>query len=132
MLSKTWKQRKYEIQKYIYVKPRYSLKKKDRKSLLQKSTKFKQVLHKEDFQMINQDIKISQLHWSSEKSKVQEQRCMTTQPLEVKINKMTIASISKDLEKLELLYSAAGGQIVTSQKTVWNYLPKMSIHLLCV
>ena len=68
MLSKTWKQGKYEIKKYIYVKPKVFLKKKrQRENLFYKSlSKF---YIKEDFQMISKYIKSSQLHWSSEKSK---------------------------------------------------------------
>ena len=52
MLSKTWKQRKYENSK-IYLRGAKSIPyKKERgkkKPLLQRSTKFKQVLHKRGF-----------------------------------------------------------------------------------
>ena len=71
MLSKTWKQRTYEIQKYIYVKPKVFLKKKKTENLFYKSPQSLSKFYiKEDFQMISKYIKSSQLHWSSEKSKV--------------------------------------------------------------
>lgn len=75
---------------------RYSFKKKD-KNLLNKSPQnLSKFYIKEDFQMINKYIKSSQHHWSSGKSNLQEWWCLTTYSLEVKMNKMTIGSISKD------------------------------------